>query len=150
MLFIGRFNLEAGKVRRRFCLKQEKNNLSGTFSFERSFLFIRTTFAIYLKSGELYFMAGKHTWALSDKKLSFSFRKHENSLLSSFYVLENSVVVWHTTYFHPFRTLYSKIDPTYDEFDINNDHFLLFVAQTALDKQWQNGAIRQWGSCSGT
>lgn len=146
--FDGEFSPERGTVRSRLLMKGRKE-LPGFFAIERPIFGLRIAFALYQVAGTLFFQAGSRRWALSQPGLKFHFKVLPLGLLSCFKVLENERVIWQITYLHLGRTFSSAIDPTYDALEFENDHFLSFVAETALNPVWQENVRRDWSAISG-
>ena len=44
---------------------------------------------------------------------------------------------------HPGRALWAHLDPTYDSWDAENDHFFLFMRQNLQDARWREALIER-------
>ena len=116
----------------------------GYFAVERPLFLPPIAFALYLSNQSLYFQAGTRRWSLTQSGLRFQFEELPFGLFARFRVFEESQPTWQLTYSHFRRSFDALIDPTYDALEFQNDHFLSFVASTALTTEWQVNAKGKW------
>jgi hypothetical protein len=140
--FDGDFEPPSGVVRR-FRLPNPRDTtqrLPGFFAIERTLVGRRITLALYQLDGTLFLQAGTRRWELSNPLLRFQFDVLPSGVFSRFRVFEEGHQTWELTYSHVGRALHAVIDPTYDVLEMENDHFLAFVASAVLSPEWQENA----------
>lgn len=100
-------------------------------------------FSIRHHGGLLSLHAGDIEWRLNDQELSFSFLLNDSLVTSCFSVSRARRQVFSFRYLHPCRTLFAKLDATYDYLDFVRDHKLFWVAENALSPQWQDAYLQR-------
>ena len=144
--FEGEFAPAAGVVHRIRLPNPRRSELksSGYFAIERPMFRPPIALALYLSNQNLYFQAGPRRWSLAQPGLRFQFAELPFGPFARFQVLEESQPTWQLTYSYLGRSLDALIDPTYDALEFQNDHFLSFVAETAITTEWQTNAKEKW------
>lgn len=115
----------------------------GFASFERLTNGLSKFFAFYILDNKLFFQAGKLKWEITngDFNANFSFQC-KNKIISKFELFKNKQLLFSCCYFHPIRTLVKSIDPTYDEFDFEHDHFLFYISNNIHNTEWIKGHLK--------
>jgi len=75
-------------------------------------------------------------WSLLDPKLSLGFTPFVGKCTSQFTVMRDARPEASFTYLHPLRSLFARIDPTYDGLDFHMEHPLAALAEYATQPSW--------------
>ncbi len=139
------FDRETGRYTRRVVRLGVSLPLSGFGATERTREHGKVFFCLYRWDAGLVFQAASRAWRLDRKDLSCSFRRLEGGRASEFTVSEGGVVVYRCSYRHWLRGLFSRADATYDNVDLERDHFLAHVAGHIFPAgdfdEWQDAAL---------
>lgn len=124
--------------------RHQGRSVSGCASVERIIGHGRTLFAVYGSGDQLFFHAGGRTWDLARRDVAFHFQTEYGRAISHFRVVERGGASFVYTYRHRFRSITRWFDPAIDDLDDLHDHFLKYVADGALDPEWQTRMKTIW------
>jgi hypothetical protein len=123
--------------------KKEINKLNSPVcfaSYEPLFGIFRRFYAVYSYDNKLYFQVGRTrqdiTEGFDECKFWMVFG-FASGLLIKFHdgSTHKPVLI------HPLRTFFVVIDPTYDMWDMETEHFFLFIRKHVQDAKWRRAII---------
>jgi asparagine synthetase B (glutamine-hydrolysing) len=133
------FDPLTGKYAHRWARRRSRI-ISGFGAIERTVEHGRLFFAHYRSNKRMVFQAGQRRWALDTPGLRLEYRLLDDSMSSEFRVVDKDEVAFLCTYRHRLRTAWARRDPTYDNIDFEEDHFLGHLGNLTLPE----GDSRTW------
>jgi hypothetical protein len=142
------FDEKTGKYRRRWA-RRSQPGICGFGAIERTNEHGRLFFCHYRSNKRMFFQAGQRRWALDTPGLRLEYRLRDDRTSSEFRVVQADEVAFSCTYRHRLRTAWARRDPTYDNLDLEHDHFLGHLANLVLPEGdsdvWHDGGAVQPG-----
>ena len=113
----------------------------GFGSYEPVFWLVRRFYAVYGANGRFIFQADRQYWDLTDGPVALRFNPIGRGMASEIAVYRGGDLVHRAKLIHPGRSLWPRIDPTYDGIDAETDHFFLFLQNEIHKDAWRQRII---------
>ncbi|PIE03018.1 MAG: hypothetical protein CSA81_04730 [Acidobacteria bacterium] len=102
----------------------------------------RKWYALRREKTELVFQTGKNKWFLNEVNM-FSITKQPGKNNCIFRIFENKTMRLEVYFSSPERSIWNRLDPTFDHFDKEQQDFFSRVSQLSQDQKWQSDFIKQ-------
>lgn len=133
-----------GKGRRpavRFRNAKRDHESHGFGSCEPVYWAVRRFYAVYGERGRFIFQAGRRYWDLTDGPIALRFTPVGLGMASVISVYRGDDLIHRASLIHPGKTVWPRINPTYDYLDAEADHFFLFLQNEIHKDEWRQRII---------
>ncbi len=97
--------------------------------------------AVYAHGARLFFQAGSRRWDVTEGVGPCTFWQLGYGAMSGLALTFLTGERYRSVLIHPWRALWTRIDPTYDGIDAEQAHFFLYLRQQLPDARWRRELI---------
>lgn len=119
----------------------QMRKVHGFGSYEPVYWLVRRFYAVYGDSGRFIFQAGREYWDLTEGSIALRFDPLSRGMASEFSVIRGGDLIHQVKLIHPGRSVWPRIDPTYDYIDAETDHFFLLLHNEMHKDAWRQRII---------